>query len=138
MVVGVGVDVVQVARLERALARAGDRLLARLFTPAEAARCAARRDQARCLAARFAAKEAVMKALGSGWGPVGWQDIEIGRAPGGQPIVRLQGAAARLAKEKGITAIHLSLAHDGPVAVACAVAEARFPDGGQDDRGGHA
>ncbi|HEY8418389.1 MAG TPA: holo-ACP synthase [Limnochordales bacterium] len=138
MVVGVGVDVVEVARLERALARSGDRLLGRLFTPAEAARCSARRDRVRCLAARFAAKEAVMKALGCGWGPVGWQDIEIDRAPGGQPIVRLQGAAARLAKDKGITVIHLSLAHDGPVAVAHAVAEARAGDGGQHDGGGRA
>ncbi|MFO7311334.1 MAG: holo-ACP synthase [Bacillota bacterium] len=125
MVVGIGVDVVEVARVERALARSGARFLERVFTPAELERCMARRDRAKCLAARFAAKEAVMKALGCGWGPVGWRDIEVAHGPSGEPVVRLQGAARRLAKEKGVTAIHLSLAHDGAVAVAHALAESR-------------
>jgi len=75
-----------------------------------------------------------MKALGCGWGPVGFRDIEICRGPRGQPLVRLQGAAARLAKEKGVTAIHVSLAHDGPVAIAHALAEAQ--DGGGHSRQG--
>jgi len=135
MVIGVGVDVVDVARLERALGRAGDRFVRRVFTPAEVARCGARQDRTRCFAARFAAKEAVMKALGCGWGPVGFRDIEIGHAPGGRPVVRLQGAALRLAKEMGITDIHISLAHDGPVAIAYALAEGSgLQDGSQ--RGG--
>lgn len=125
MVVGIGVDVVEVARVERALARSGARFLERVFTPAELERCMARRDRAKCLAARFAAKEAVMKALGCGWGPVGWRDIEVAHGPAGEPVVRLQGAAERLAKEKGVAAIHLSLAHDGGVAVAHALAEGR-------------
>ncbi len=123
MVIGVGIDVVQVSRMERALARSGARFLRRVYTEAELERCLARQDAPRCLAARFAAKEAVMKALGCGWGPVGWRDIEVTRGPSGRPLVHLQGAAARLAKEMGVAVVHLSLAHDGPVAVAYALAE---------------
>lgn len=113
---------VAVDRIAQAVDRLGVRFLRRVYTEAEARTCLARRQRAACLAARFAAKEAVMKALGCGLGPVGWRDIEVQRGPGGRPQVRLEGAAARLANEKGVERIHLSLSHDGGIAIACAVA----------------
>lgn len=102
----------------------------RVFAPQEIAVCAARKQSGPCYAARFAAKEAAMKALGCGWGPVGWTDIVVERAPDGRPSLRLEGAAARLAKEKGVETIHVSLSHVAAAAVAYAVAWGRPPEGG--------
>lgn len=115
MIRGIGVDLAEVARLEDALARQ-PALAERLFTPAE------RSLPVRSLAARFAAKEAVAKALGSPGG-LSWQDCEIVSLPSGQPEVRVSGAVAALAEELGITTFHLSLSHDGGFAIAMVVAE---------------
>ena len=128
MIVGFGLDVVEVARLERLLSgRApgvpADRFLGRCFTAAERAYCDARRDRATRYAARFAAKEAVVKALGAPAG-VRWTDIEVQRA-GGAPAVRLAGAAERAARDLGVDAVHLTLTHDGGVAAAAVVLESR-------------
>ncbi len=116
MIVGVGVDVVEVARLQRALTRT-PRLAGRLFTDAE-------RAVTRCesLAARFAAKEAVAKALGA---PAGlrWRDAEVVSDPDGRPRLVLHGGVADEAAAQGITAWHLSLSHDGGVATAVVIAE---------------
>lgn len=116
MIVGVGIDVVEVARLQRALVRT-PRLAARLFTEAE--RRVTRYDS---LAARFAAKEAVAKALGV---PAGlrWRDAEVVSDPSGRPRIVLHGGVADEAAAQGITAWHLSLSHDGGVATAVVVAE---------------
>ena len=115
-IVGVGIDVVQVARLERALART-PQLALRLFTAGE-------RDGERpeSLAARFAAKEAVAKALGAPGG-LRWTDAEVVRDPSGRPRLRLHGGVAEEAASQGITAWHLSLSHDGGIATAVVVAE---------------
>ena len=115
-IVGVGVDVVEVERLERALARTPS-LAARLFTAGE-------RESARAesLAARFAAKEAVAKALGAPGG-LRWVDAEVVREPGGRPRLVLHGTVAEEAGAQGIATWHLSLSHDGGIATAVVVAE---------------
>ena len=113
---GVGIDVVQVARLERALART-PQLRERLFTEAELAL-----DRVESLAARFAAKEAVAKALGAPGG-LSWRDAEVVQDEGGRPRLVLHGGVAEEAAAQGITTWHLSLSHDGDVATAVVVAE---------------
>ena len=115
-IVGVGVDVVEVERLERALARTPS-LAASLFTTGE--REAARAES---LAARFAAKEAVAKALGAPGG-LRWVDAEVVREPGGRPRLVLHGGVAEEARAQGISTWHLSLSHDGGIATAVVVAE---------------
>ncbi len=114
-VVGVGIDVVDVARLERVLARTPG-LLARLFTDGERDRPVA------SLAARFAAKEAVAKALGAPGG-LRWRDAEVVVGERGRPRLALHGRVADEARAQGITTWHLSLSHDGGVATAVVVAE---------------
>lgn len=122
-IAGVGVDVVEVARVARAYARFGERLLDRVFTPRERRYCLGRYDVAHTLAGRFAAKEAVLKAL-SPEKPTGWDWREIEVASGGDaPRVELAGAAAEWARSSGITRIWLSISHEKTVAVALAVAE---------------
>ncbi|MDR7473921.1 MAG: holo-ACP synthase [Armatimonadota bacterium] len=121
-IAGVGVDIVEVERLQAALHRRGDRLLHRLFTAEELARARPARARLQRLAARFAAKEAVMKALGVGWRGVGWRTIEIRTDPQGRPAVILHGAAQRLAEARGVAEVLVSLTHSGSLAAASAVA----------------
>jgi holo-[acyl-carrier protein] synthase len=124
-VLGVGIDVVPAARVERLLARHGERALARLFTPGERARAAAFANVALHLAARVAAKEAAYKAL-SGDGRaagVGWLDLEVGRHADGRPYMVFHGPAAEQMKALGATRCHLSLTHAGGVAAAVVVLE---------------
>jgi holo-[acyl-carrier protein] synthase len=116
VILGVGIDVVQVARLERALERT-PRLAERLFTTGE---LAARRTES--LAARFAAKEAVAKALGAPGG-LRWVDAEVVSEPSGRPRLVLHGGVAEQAAAQGVTTWHLSLSHDGGIATAVVVAE---------------
>ena len=128
MIVGVGMDLVQVRRVDALLERKGERALARLFTPAEAARCRGGRSPRESFAARFAAKEAFFKALGTGWGRGGaWTEVEVVSAPSGAPSIRLHGAAAAAAGAAGVTRVHLSLTHTGDVAAACVVLEGGPP-----------
>lgn len=124
MIIGVGVDIVSIERMERALQRHEAAFFRRVFTAGEQADCRSAPSRAAHFAARFAAKEAVMKALGRGWGAVGWQDVEIRRSPTGKPHVVLHGAAARLAEEQGVAAVHVSISHEKKYAVAHAVAVA--------------
>ena len=114
-IVGVGIDVVDVARFERVLART-PRLADRLFTPDERARPIA------SLAARFAAKEAVAKALGAPGG-LRWRDAEVVSGERGRPRLRVHGGVAEEAEAQGIRTWHLSLSHDGGLATAVVVAE---------------
>ena len=115
MIVGVGIDVVDIARFEESLSRTPG-LAARLFTPAEAARPLA------SLAARFAAKEALAKALGA---PVGmhWHDAEVVSESSGRPLFTLRGSVAARADELGVASVHLSLSHDAGIASAMVVLE---------------
>lgn len=115
-----GVDLIEIARLRAAVERHGVRFLARVFTPAEITLCSGRAES---LAARFAAKEAVAKALGTGiWrSGIGWTDVEILREQSGAPLLRLHGGAAQRAAALGIGAWSLSLSHDRERAVAFVV-----------------
>lgn len=121
MVIGIGVDIVQISRIEAAVQRT-KRLLTRVFTATELEYCQRTRDVYVHLAGRFAAKEAVMKALGVGWGEVGWREIEILHTSNGQPRVILSGSAQRLAAQKGVRMVLVSIAHTDENAVAYAVA----------------
>lgn len=120
---GVGIDAVDVDRLRRALVRR-PRLAERLFTDAERAYAGRVADPGPRLAARFAAKEAVAKALGVGIGAVSWRDVEVVRASSGAPGVALAGRAAALAAGRGVGRWHVSLSHTDSLAVASVVAEA--------------
>jgi holo-[acyl-carrier protein] synthase len=120
-VVGVGVDLCEVDRMRRTLARTPG-FAARVFTDAEREHCGRRRDPAEGLAARFAAKEAVLKAMGRGLGACAFRDIEVVRASSGAPSIALHASAARLAAEHGVTAWHVSLTHTATMAEAVVIA----------------
>ena len=126
-IIGTGVDLVTIARLRAALdnPRTGERFRAHVFTAAEQAYCDDRgRGRYESYAARFAAKEAAMKALGCGWGrDAGWLDIEVGGAHGGAPEIVLTGRAADYARSIGITRLHLALTHTADLAMAQVIAE---------------
>ncbi|WP_324669795.1 holo-ACP synthase [Geochorda subterranea] len=130
-VVGVGVDVVELDRIGRAYARHGARFLERLYAADEVAYCTAKRPHAAvaCLAARFAAKEAVMKALGTGRIGVAFSEIAVVHRRGGRPGIRLVGRAARVADRLGVDEVCLSISHGRDVAVAVAIAISRRPGG---------
>ena len=124
MIVGVGIDMVSIGRLQGLLERRGERALARLFTAAEVGRCRESRHPPESFAARFAAKEAFFKALGTGWGRGGdWTDVEVVSAPSGAPSLRLSGTARELAESRGVRTIHLSLTHLEDTAAAFVVLE---------------
>ncbi|MFC2054155.1 holo-ACP synthase [Chloroflexota bacterium] len=117
-----GIDLIEIERFQSAIDRHGDRLLKKIFTPRELSDVG---DKPASLAVRFAAKEAVAKSLGTGIGPIDWQEIEILRAATGQPILQLAGAAAQLASQRGLTNWSISLSHTQTygVAVAAAIGE---------------
>jgi holo-[acyl-carrier protein] synthase len=126
MIVGVGVDLVTVSRIRKALedAHTGKRFLDRVFTSEESRYCESRKRGYESYAARFAAKEAAMKALGVGWGRyAGWREIEVIRGPGGKPSLRLTGKAEQRARKLGIESFALSLTHEPPLAMAQVIAE---------------
>ena len=127
MIVAIGTDLTEVERIRAAVTnpRSGRRFRDRVFTPAEQAYCERRgRAAYQSYAARFAAKEAVMKALGQGWGPrLGWLDIEVRRQPGGRPEVRLSDRAKAHAASLGVRRLHLTLTHTATLAEAQVVAE---------------
>ncbi len=127
-IVGTGIDVVEVARIERALNHpaTGERFRHRVFTEGEIRYCESRgRPRYQSYAARFAAKEAAMKAMGSGWNrDAGWREIEVVRARGGPPAIALSGKAAAYARRKRITRLHLSITHTDAQAIAHVIAEA--------------
>lgn len=117
-----GVDLVEVARIRQLIERSGQAALDHLYTPDEQAYCQSQADPAPHLAARFAAKEAVAKALGSGIGAhAAWVEIEVIRAAGGRPEVRLHGTAAATAHHLGVRHISLSLSHTRDHAIASVI-----------------
>ncbi len=116
----VGVDIIEIPRIRQALDRWGERFLRRIYTPGETAFCRNRPPQ---LAARFAAKEAVMKALGTGIRGVGWREIEVVRERGRAPTIRLHGRAQKRAADLKITELALSISHSRDYAVVMVVGE---------------
>ena len=121
---GIGIDVCKVERISESLQRFGERMERRLFTPDELAYCRGFKDPLPHLAARFAAKEAPSKALGTGIaGGIGWTQIEVVQPGGRKPTLRLSGAALERFTAMGATTSHVSLSHDGGLGVACVVLE---------------
>lgn len=131
MIVGVGLDLVDIARVRSLVDRHGERAVRRLFTPAEAAYCAGRGDPARHFAARFAAKEAGYKALAGSEAAraIGWQELEVANGWHGRPALRLHGRAAEVAAALGVTRTHLTLTHADHTAAAVVILEAGPVDG---------
>jgi holo-[acyl-carrier protein] synthase len=124
MIVGTGVDITEVDRIEAAVKRFGDRFLKRVFTPAEVRYCMCKPNAAERLAARFAAKEAGMKAIGTGLRHgITWQDVEVLRLPGQRPVLTFSGKAAEFAERLGCKRTHLSLSHTKEQAIAHVILE---------------
>ena len=124
MVIGLGTDLIEIERIERSVARFGERFLERVFTPGEIAYCHAKKGSAESFAARFAAKEAGAKALGTGISRgVSWKEFEVKRKPGQRPELHLSGRAAEIARELGVNRMSLSLTHSRQMSMAVVVAE---------------
>lgn len=125
MIKGLGTDIVSIRRMERMLARWGERLTERLFTKEEFAACRDRVLPHVCLAGRFAAKEAFLKALGTGLsGGIGWRDVEVVVASDGRPFVRLHRRAREIFTARGLKGVHVSIAHNGSYGIATVIIEA--------------
>src|SRR5262249_52597234 len=118
-IIGHGIDLVETSRIAGMVERHGERFLERVFTAAEVAHGRGRKRQVEHLAGRFAAKEAVLKALGTGWAEgIGWRDIEVVTLPSGAPTLHLSGQAAKLAHGQGVSRWHLSISHTESHAIA--------------------
>jgi holo-[acyl-carrier protein] synthase len=126
LVVGIGIDVVEIARIRRLMERWRERFLQRVFTESELAYALGRQDPAQHLAARFAAKEATLKALGTGLSMgVRWREMEVRRARGEPPRLSLSGRTAELGEARGVQRLHVSLTHDAGLAMAEVLAEGK-------------
>lgn len=124
MIVGTGIDIAEVARIRDTVERFGERFLERVFTPAERGYAGRKANRYERYAARFAAKEAGMKALGTGWRRgVRWQDFEVANLRSGKPTLILHGEAARIAAQLGVASISLSLTHTAQQGMAFVVFE---------------
>ncbi len=124
MVVGMGTDLAEIARIQRSLERFGERFLRRIYTDEEIAYCLRKKGAAESFAARFAAKEAGAKALGTGISQgVSWQEFGVEREAGGRPTLRLTGRAAEIARRLGVVRVSLSLTHTSELAMAVVVME---------------
>jgi holo-[acyl-carrier protein] synthase len=124
MILGTGIDLIETARIASSLEKFGDRFLTRVLVADEIAYCRSHRNPAPFLAARFAAKEAVSKAFGTGIGAqLGWQDIEIRKKESGEPFVVLHGKGAELFVARGGKKLHVSLTHTESYAAATAILE---------------
>jgi len=124
LIVGLGVDIAEVDRIEAAISRHGQAFLRRVFTPAEIQYCERHRNKYERYAGRFAAKEAAMKALGTGWRRgVRWVDIEVTNLSGGKPTLRLTGRAREFADQLRVKYIALSITHSGNSALAQVIFE---------------
>jgi holo-[acyl-carrier protein] synthase len=124
MIVGTGIDIAEVPRIEASIARFGNRFLRRIFTEAEMRYCDSKANRIERYAARFAAKEAAMKAIGTGWNHgVAWRDVEVCRQPGGRPTIAFHGKAAEFAAKLGAVHVALSLSHTKEFAIAQVILE---------------
>ena len=124
MIVGTGIDIAEVPRIRRSIARFGDRFLRRIYTAGETRYCDSKANREERYAARFAAKEAAMKALGTGWSHgVRWRDCEVTRLPGGRPTMTFHGRAGEIADKLGVRNIALSITHTKEQAMAQVILE---------------
>jgi holo-[acyl-carrier protein] synthase len=124
MIVGSGIDLVEISRIQQSVQRFGQRFLDRVYTTSEQAYCLRKRNSAESLAARFAAKEAGAKALGTGISRgVSWLEIEVVREPSGRPTIRFHGRAAEIAKALDVAHVALSITHTSTLSMASVVVE---------------
>jgi holo-[acyl-carrier protein] synthase len=124
MIVGTGIDISEVPRIAESIERFGDRFLKRVFTEGEILYCQSKANRVERFAARFAAKEAAMKALGTGWSRgVRWRDIEVVRQPGGRPTIKFHGKAEEFASKLHARNVALSLSHTPEQAIASVILE---------------
>jgi holo-[acyl-carrier protein] synthase len=124
MIVGTGIDIAEVPRIADAISRFGDRFIQRVFTEGEIAYCDSKANRIERYAARFAAKEAAMKALGTGWDHgVRFRDIEVRRQPGSRPTIAFHGKAAEFAAKLGAAHVALSISHTSEQAIAQVILE---------------
>lgn len=128
MLIGLGIDICRIDRVERFLERYGPRFTRRCFTPAEIEYCGQYVNNAEQFAARIAVKEAASKALGTGWRRgVHWKNFEVAQLPSGKPFLRIHGKAAQIATEMGVQNINVSITHDAGVAAAVVIFEGETP-----------
>lgn len=125
MILGTGVDIVEIGRIAKAAEN--ERFLDKLFAPDELKIFKAGKYRMETVAGRFAAKEAVLKALGCGLSDIPMRDIAVTRAPSGQPMIALTGIARQKAEQCGVSRVHISISHSERYAVACAIAEGDLP-----------
>ncbi len=124
MIVGTGIDIVEVPRVAAAIERHGEHFLRRVFTDAEILYCDSKANRTERYAARFAAKEAGLKAIGTGWRHgIAWRDVEVRREPGGRPTIFFGGKAAEFAARLGVRRVYLSLSHTVEHAIAHVILE---------------
>jgi len=124
MILGTGVDLAEVKRIREAIERHGERFIQRIYTPDEVAYVERKANRFERYAGRFAAKEAGMKAIGTGWKRgVRWQDFEVSNLPSGRPTLRLHGVAARIADKMGVKTISLSITHTAELGMAHVILE---------------
>ncbi len=124
MILGIGTDLAEVSRIEASVARFRERFLSRIYTPRERAYAFSKANSAERLAARFAAKEAGMKAIGTGWSRgVTWQDFEVVNERSGRPALHLAGVARQVADQLKVKRISLSLTHTASIALAVVILE---------------
>jgi holo-[acyl-carrier protein] synthase len=124
MILGMGTDLAEVERIEQSVERYGERFLKRVYTDLESAYSMRKKNFAERLAGRFAAKEAGMKAIGTGWRRgVTWKDFEVVNEPSGKPTLRLSGVAAQVAAQMGVKSIALSITHTATIAMAVVILE---------------
>jgi holo-[acyl-carrier protein] synthase len=122
-VIGLGTDIIECSRIGEMIQKHGELFLNRVFTPHEIAYCSSRKTSNQHYAGRWAAKEAALKALGTGWAKgIQWTDIAVSHQLGGKPIITIEGVAAQIAKEQGIAEIMLSISHCRHYAVAYCIA----------------
>ena len=123
-IVGTGIDITEVARVGAAIERFGERFLRRIFTADEIRYCQSKKNKVERFAARFAAKEAALKAIGTGWRRgVAWTEVEVRREPGGRPTIHFHGVAAEFAKKLGVKRAALSITHTEETAMAQVILE---------------
>ena len=133
-VVGIGTDIIECLRIAQMIERHGELFLTRVYTPHEIEYCSARKAATQHYAGRFAAKEAVLKALGTGWTRgIHWSDIEVRNEMGGKPRIALSGGAREMCGKLGITEMHISISHCRTHATAYALAVGRDRPAGEGD-----
>ncbi len=131
--VGIGTDIIECLRIAKMIERHGELFITRVYTEHEIAYCSARKAATQHYAGRWAAKEAVLKALGTGWiRGISWRDVEVRNQPGGAPTVRLAGGAREVFERSGIRRLHISISHCRSHAVAYCVAEGQAADDDDD------